>query len=73
MTADLFTSKRKSIEIGDPSDISNISTLLSYCDYILTDRDQMNRLKRLELDKKYNTKVYSLSIINELFSDLEKL
>jgi Ni,Fe-hydrogenase I large subunit len=71
MTADLFTSKRKSIEVGDPTDISNISTLLPYCDYILTDRDQMNRIRRLGIDKKYSTKIYSLSTINDLFSELE--
>lgn len=73
MVADLFTSKRKSLEVGDPTDISNLSTLLPYCDYILTDRDQMNRIRRLELDKKYNTKVFSLFNIDELFIDLEKL
>ncbi|MGC6589273.1 hypothetical protein ACPV3A_30560 [Paenibacillus sp. Dod16] len=73
MVADLFTSKRKSLEIGDPTDISNLSTLLPYCDYILTDRDQMKRIKRLNLDKKYNTKVFALSNINDLFSDLEKI
>ncbi|MGG4106951.1 hypothetical protein AAXB25_23930 [Paenibacillus lautus] len=73
MVADLFTSKRKLLEIGDPTDISNLSTLLPYCDYILTDRAQMNRIRRLELDKKYNTKVFSLSNINELFIDLEKI
>ncbi len=73
MVADLVTSKRKLLEIGDPTDISNLSTLLPYCDYILTDRAQMNRIRRLELDKKYNTKVFSLSNINELFIDLQKM
>jgi hypothetical protein len=73
MVTDLFTSKRKSLEIGDPTDISNLSTLLPYCDYVLTDRDQMNRIKRLGLDKKYDTKVFALSNINDLFSDLEKI
>ncbi|MCY9664216.1 hypothetical protein M5X11_04390 [Paenibacillus alginolyticus] len=73
MTADLFISKRKLIDSGDPTDISNISTLLPFCNYVLTDKDQMNRIKRLNIDKKYDTYVYSMSNIDELFDKLETL
>lgn len=73
MTADLFTSKRKLIDSGDPTDISNISTLLPFCNYVLTDKDQMNRIKRQNIDKKYDTYVYSMSNIDELFDKLENL
>ncbi|OXM82281.1 hypothetical protein [Paenibacillus rigui] len=73
MTADLFTSRRKFLDSGDPTDISNISALLPFCNYVLTDKDQMNRIKRQQLDKKYDTYVYSMSNIDELFNKLEAL
>jgi hypothetical protein len=69
LIADIMTSTKK-WDSGDPKDISNLSSYLPYCNYILTDKAQYNRIKRLGLDRKYDTEVYCMRNINELIEKL---
>jgi hypothetical protein len=69
LIADIMTST-KMWDSGDPKDISNLSSYLPYCNFILTDKAQYNRIKRLGLDRKYETEVYCMRNINELIEKL---
>lgn len=72
MMSDIMISK-KGWEIGDLKDILNISAFLPYCDFVLTDKAQSNRLKRLGIDKRYSTKVFCLSNVENLIEEINLL
>ncbi|NHN28548.1 hypothetical protein [Paenibacillus agricola] len=63
----------KPIESGDSMDIQHLSTVIPYCNYVITDKKMKNRIIELGIDKKYNTKVYCLSDIDEILGTLEQL
>lgn len=56
----------KIFESGDIQDIINLSSLLPYCDIVLTDRAQRNRIRRLGLDAKYHTEVFCMNDFENL-------
>ncbi|MEH7355306.1 hypothetical protein V7150_17250 [Neobacillus drentensis] len=72
LIADMMTSTKK-WDSGDPKDISNLSAYLPYSNFILTDKAQYNRIKRLGLDSKYKTEIYCMKNINELIERLEEI
>jgi hypothetical protein len=72
LISDLMASKKK-LETGDLKDVENLSSFLPYCNFILTDTAQHNRLKRLALDKKYDVCVFCMKNINELVEIIGKL
>ena len=72
LITDIMSSPKK-WERGDPKDISNLSAYLPYCDLILTDKAQKNRLKRLGLDEKYNTAVFCMNGLPPIFGPVSKL
>jgi hypothetical protein len=63
----------KAIESGDSMDVEHLSTVIPYCNYVVTDKKMKNRITQLGIDAQYNTKVYCLSETSELISELEKL
>jgi len=72
LLADIVTSP-KEFQSGDTQDVSNISLYLPYCNYMITDRALKNRVRRLHLDDKYQTKIYSMNDIEELIKEIELL
>ena len=54
-------------------DVELLSVAIPVSHYVLTDRRMEQRIKRLGLDATWGTKVYSMSSIEDLFSELEKL
>ena len=72
LIADIMSSPKK-WDLGDSKDISNLSSYLPYCDFILTDKAQHNRIKRYGLDKKYDTAVYCMKNINDLIETIRLL
>lgn len=72
LITDIVTSK-KPWETGDLKDVSNLSAYIPYCDYILTDLKQYNRVKRLNLDQEYSTNVYCMKNIDRLIEVIKTL
>ena len=70
--AKLVTDNR-SIESGDSMDVKHLSMAIPLAHFVLTDRTMANRIMELEIDREWNTKVFSESTIDDLFSELEKV
>ena len=58
---------------GDFIDSKNASAYLPYCNYYFTDKKQHNLLKKLKLDKKYQTEVFCLKNVEKLIKKLEEI
>jgi hypothetical protein len=72
LNANLLTGN-ESIAPGDPMDVELLSVALPVAHFVLADRRMELRIKQLGLDRKCSTAVYSMSTIEGLFSELEKL
>lgn len=70
--ADLLTGNAL-IQSGDVMDVGLLSVAIPACHYVVTDRRQCERIKRRGIDKEWETEVYSMSDIDDLFQQLEKL
>jgi hypothetical protein len=70
--ADLLTGPARIVP-SDSMDVELLSVAIPVSHYVLTDRRMEQRIKRLGLDATWGTKVYSMSSIEDLFSELEKL
>ncbi len=68
-----YISLFQKFEPGDYVDIVNASRFLPYCNYYITDNKMCRILKELEIDKRYNVKIYSLKTINDLIDELKNL
>ena len=51
-------------------DVSQLTIALIYCDYIICDKSMRNIIKELELDKKYNANVFSISDYEDIIKSL---
>ena len=58
---------------GDNKDIINASCYLPYCNYYFTDNSMCRILQELDIDKKYNVKIYSFKNIKEFLEELKKI
>src|SRR6266850_464893 len=58
---------------GDPMDVELLSVALPVAHYVLADRRMELRIRQLRLDEKCGTQVYSMSSIEGLFGQLERL
>ena len=56
---------------GDSMDIEQLSTIIPYCDLVISDRKMKNRLTRLGFDKKYRTGIYCMSEIDAIIGALD--
>lgn len=70
--ADLLTGNAV-IQSGDVMDVGLLSVAIPPCHYVVTDRQQCDRIKRRGIDKEWGTEVYSMSDIDGLCQRLEKL
>ena len=61
------------LEDGDSMDISHISTTLPYCTAILVDNKMKNRIHNLNLNKVYDTHVFSLKDFDSIMSYLDEI
>ena len=73
MYAQLLIDKNRQIKVGDKMDIAQISVLLPYCSYILTDAELNDRIKQFKFDEEYNVKTFSLKCFEQLIDELNKL
>jgi hypothetical protein len=72
LTAELLTGN-ESVSSSDPMDIDLLSIALPIAHFVLTDRRMERRIKKLGLDAKYKTAVFSMTSIEGLFAQLETL
>lgn len=70
--ADLVTGNQR-VMPGDPADVNLLSTAIPVAHFVLTDKRMERRIKRIGVDREWNTKVYSMSTVDDLFSELESL
>lgn len=70
--AKLLTGSQQ-IESGDMMDISQLSAVIPYCNFLLTDRKMKNRICELEFDKQFNLEVFCMRDYEKLISQLESL
>ena len=72
LTSDLLTGNEP-IAPSDPMDVDLLSIALPMAHFVLTDRRMELRIQKLRLDAKCKTAVFSMSTVDGLFSELEKL
>jgi len=72
LNANLLTGNEP-IRPGDPMDVELLSVALPLAHFVLADRRMERRIKQLGLDQKCSTFIYSMSTIDGLFAELEKL
>ena len=70
--ADLLTGTAH-IAPSDSMDVELLSVAIPVAHYVLADKRMEQRIKRLGLDVRWSTKVYSMSSIENLFVELEQL
>jgi hypothetical protein len=70
--ADLLTGNEP-IRSGDSMDVNLLAVALPVSHYVVTDRRMELRIKKLGLDTKCGVLVFSMSTIEGLFAELEKL
>lgn len=68
-----YISLNRSFKDGDRQDTINASCYLPYCNYYFTDNAMCKILKELNIDKKYNVKIYSFKSIKEFLIELKKI
>lgn len=71
--AALLTDPIRKIHLGDYMDIKQASIALPYCDYIITDGNQKDRIIKARLETKYNVKVFSLKETGNFIKELNHL
>ncbi len=72
LSANLLTGNEP-IAPGDPMDVELLSVALPLAHFVLADRRMELRIKQLGLDQKCGTLVYSMSTIDGLYAELEKI
>jgi hypothetical protein len=70
--ADLVTGNEQ-ITSGDPMDVELLSVAIPVSHYVLTDKRMENRIKRRGLDTRWGTAVFSMSSIDRLFVELDRV
>lgn len=73
MYARIVTEKNRIIKNSDKMDVEQMSILLPYCNYILTDAELKTRIEQFKFDETYNVKVFALKNSDELLNELSKL
>ena len=61
------------IKLTDYQDINSIAAILPYASLMITDKAMRGNIEQLKLNKKYDTKVFSLNNYNQIILELEKL
>ena len=72
LNANLLTGNEP-VAPGDPMDVELLSVALPVAHFVLADRRMELRIKQLGLGRKCGTGVYSMSTIDGLFAELERL
>ena len=67
--ADLMTGNQP-IMSGDSADVDQLASVIPVAQFVLTDKKMENRVKRLRIDQKWGTKVFSMSTLDGLFAEL---
>lgn len=68
-----LTTSPTPIQSGDSMDVLQLSAVIPYCDYVITDKKMKNRIVDLGIDKKYNTKIFCMKDFENLMDELESL
>jgi hypothetical protein len=70
--ADLVTGSQPILS-GDSMDVELLSMAIPLAQFVLTDKKMESRIKRLEIDLEWDTKVFSMSTVDGLFAELVTL
>lgn len=70
--ADLLTGQ-KPIDDGDSMDVQQLSSVIPYSDFILTDASKRHLLKTRKVNKNWGTKIFSFDESEKLVAELETL
>lgn len=54
-------------------DINQLVVALIYCDYVVCDKTMRNLIREMELDKRYNVKVYSIADSEQIIREINAL
>lgn len=57
---------------GDSMDIYQLSTVIPFCKYVISDRKMRNILHELGVDNKYNTSIYCMHDYKKLIEELNR-
>jgi hypothetical protein len=72
LNAELLTGNEPIVP-GDEMDVALLSVALAVSHYVVADKRMSLRIKKLGLDSKYDAQVFSMSTIDDLFVQLERL
>lgn len=61
------------IKSGDIMDIDQLSTVIPYVDYVITDKVMRNKIIQLGIEQKYNTKIWCMRDFESIIEELRKL
>lgn len=61
------------IKSGDIMDVDQLSSIIPYVDYVITDKIMRNKVIQLEIDQEYNTKVWCMRDFDSIIEELGNL
>lgn len=61
------------IKYSDIGDIENISRILPYASYIITEKRMVHLIRSTKMDSTFNTKIYNFKEIQKFIHEIEKL
>ena len=64
---------KSNVKVTDVRDIENLSLILPYASLIITDKAMKGYVEQLKLDKKYDTKIFSLKNYDGIMSELNSI
>ncbi|MDP3900069.1 MAG: hypothetical protein Q8Q23_03235 [bacterium] len=71
--AKILTDPSRNIVHGDCRDVRSLSLILPYASLIITDKAMKGAIQQLKLDKKYDTKIFSLNDFDNITKELDKM
>ena len=61
------------IKFTDYQDVNSIAAILPYASLMITDKAMKGNIEQLNLNKKYDTKVFSLNNYDQIIAELKKV
>jgi hypothetical protein len=61
------------VKVGDQRDIRHLATAIPVAHYVVADNAMVDRCRRLDIDSKWNTKLFSTRTLDGLCNELESL
>jgi hypothetical protein len=65
--------ENKNMTTNDIGDMDNLSVILPYASYLITDNAMAHIIKSRNLDSEFNTKIYSIKTLNNFIQDIKNI